>query len=392
MRDWRDEETWEPGISIELAPGRPAADRPDREASGRLLDELMAVPSGERLDRLAEEERFQSPGLFDLLLEQGHSALPQDALRAAELLEVAVELGAMLDGREDFDGEAESEGLARGLCLLGTAGRLRGEQGQAELTLVRAGRYAFKPLARGFFARALGLLRWDQGRSEEAAGLLHHAVRRFGEAGARREVGACHALLGLLALEEEESSTSAVHLRQARRALEAGLNPWLAAQATLAWALYLARAGETGKAKAVRKEAWSCYGEVKSEDALVSVYWLEGRVAVAVGDLDDGVGLLDSVRRKQIQAGWLMEATLASVDLGLAKARQGRAEELKTLMDDLASFQESPGYSTARRTLGIFADDAMARRLDLEIWSASSPSLRLAFRLAGIRPRPVPFA
>lgn len=390
MKDWNKEEHWEPGFALKLEPTKRRG-RPDREEAERLLEELMAFPANERMEHL-EEERFQSPRLFDLLLERGRSALPQDAFRACELLEVAVELGLSLEGREDSDPQVEDAGLARALCLVGTAARLRGEQGRAELALVRAGRYAFDPLARGFFARAFALLRWDQGRNEEAFAFLHHALRRFGESGSSGEQAACNALLGLLALEEEETLRAEVCLRQAKRGLDSGVDPWLPAQATLGLALCLALCGETEKAKAARRKAWEHYREVKSEDALVSVYWLEGRVAEAVGDVADARNLLDSVRKKQIEAGWLTEATLASVDLGLSLVREGQVGRLRRLWEELTPFQESPGYELARRTLGSFADDARAGRLDPGLWAVAGPSLRLAFRLSGVRPRPVPFA
>jgi tetratricopeptide (TPR) repeat protein len=394
MRSSR-EETWEDYLAVELEKVPKASRSPEeREAAACLLDELMAMPPAERLDRLETEERFLSPVLFEVLLERGHSTLPGNPLQAAELLEVAIELGMWLDGREEFDGPAEREALARGLCLLGTADRLRGELVNAEVTLVRAGGYAVDPMARGFFARSLGLLRWDQGRNEEAFALLRHGVGRFGELGARKEQGACYALLALLALEEEDTIEAGVYLRQARRALEAGsrLEPWLAAQTVLGWALHLARCGKVDQARAVRKAAWEHYREVTHEEALVSVYWLEGRVAVEVGDVEDGLSLLDSVRRKQIQAGWLIEATLASVDLGLGFVRQGRAGELKRLANELSCMRDSAGYAIARRTLGLMADEAVADPAKAVVWSMSGPSLRQAFRLAGVRPRPVPFA
>jgi tetratricopeptide (TPR) repeat protein len=390
MRDWRKEETREPGFVLKLEPTGSHGGR-EREEAECLLEELMALPVVERLDRL-EDERFQSPRLFDLLLERGRSALLQETVRACELLEAAVELGLWLDGREDFDPQDRDAGLARALCLVGTAARLRGDQEQADQALVRAGRFVFDPLARAFFARSFALLRWDQGRNEEAAAFLHHALGRFGESGSSGEQAACNALLGLLALEEEETVRAEVYLRQANRGLGAGVDPWLGAQATLGRAVCLALSGEAEKAKAARRKAWELYREVKSEDALVSVYWLEGRVAVAVGEVEDGLNLLESVREKQIASGWLTEATLVSLDVGLVLAREGRTGEVRRLAEGLTSFEPSPGYDLARRTLGCFVDDAVAGRLDRERWAVAGPSLRLAFRLGGVRPRPVPFA
>ncbi|HEX9940527.1 MAG TPA: hypothetical protein VGG03_00810 [Thermoanaerobaculia bacterium] len=358
----------------------------------RLLGELMAGAGEERMERV-KEERFHSLELYELVLEEAQAALPFAPRRANELATLGAELCVRLGTRGRLAPAAKSEGLARALCLTATARRLMGHVETAEALLERAQYLTLEAAGRGRFCRALGLLRWDQGRTAEAAALLHHGLQLFGQAQNGKEEEACRALLGLLYVEEGETGWAAPLLRRAWRALERAGEAWLAVRSGLGLALCFAAAGEAAKARQARESAWRLYGGVRHEKALFALYWMEGRVAAGAGEVAAAEPLLEAVRRKLIARRLLPETTLATIDLGLVLRELGRGGELSAPVEELATrFAGRPGLDLALGALAIYAEDAAAGRLDRRQWSFLAPELRRAFRLQGVRVSPVPFA
>lgn len=370
---------------------RPRAKTLRRKAAEQLLTELLASPEEGRRERL-QEERFQDPLLFELLVEAGHAALPWEPRQAGEILNLATGLIVLLEKRGILDAELEGEGYCRALCLAGTARRLLGDVQKAEAAFERAGSLAVAAPGRGFFCRALALLRWDQGRSEEAAALLHHAQRRYAEGQAMGEVAVCLALLGLLHVEDGEVWRAAPFLLRASRDLDSESRPALAAQCWLGLAFCHAASGEPNEARSARRMAWSLYRKLREEE-LLTLYWLEGRGAALAGDAEDALHLLDSVRRALIGRRLLPEATLATMDLGLLRNEAGKGAEVSALLAELkAAFEGQPGFDLARGVLESIAGDAAAGRLNHDMWTCLAQPLRMAFRSQGLGLRPVQFA
>jgi tetratricopeptide (TPR) repeat protein len=360
-----------------------------RKVTERLIEELLVFPEEERLSRL-REERFPDPHLFELLVEAGHEALPWDPRGAAELLNLATGLATVLDGQGALGPEIGAEQYSRALCLAGAARRLLGDYQKAEAAFERAACLPVSPASRGFFSRALGVLRWDQGRSEEAAALLHHAQRRYAEGQDVGEEAACLALLGMLHVDDGEPWRAARFLREASQGLDSRRRPWLAMQCCLGLAFCNACADEPEKAREARRSARTFGGPLWEEEELLS-RWLEGRVAALCGDAEEAADLLTSVRRSQIAKGRLPEATFATMDLALLWTEVGKGAEIDELVEELrVAFSGQPGFKVAMEILAPVAEDAAAGRLDREMWSCVSQPLRMAFRWQGVSFRPLP--
>jgi tetratricopeptide (TPR) repeat protein len=395
--DRPEEETWPDGMKRLEFRGRPAgggrgrwSEARKRQAEQTLVTELLSCPPEKRGELLAQP-RFQEEGLFELLLELAQEKLPYDAGLAGELVTTAGEVGLVLEVSGDPETWLHNEGHARALCMMGTARRLLGDAARAEEALQNAGHLAVSPAARGYFCRCLALLRWDQGRIEEAAALLRQASLRCEQGGSAREEMACRALLALLLAEEGEMLRAAPLLDEACSSLE--LDPWLAARCELARALGFALAGEKKKARAAREKAWTFYKQVRNEDALLSLHWHEGRVAAWLGEGEDAVHVLDSVRRQWLQAGRLAETTLASIDLGLVLWDLHRGAEVADLIGELqARFAETPGIGLALHALEGYVRDLVQGSFSREVWSGLAPAFRQAFRLQGVSLKPLPFA
>jgi hypothetical protein len=341
------------------------------------------------LDRLADE-RFCNRDLFEHLLEICHQSLPFEASQGFEVSVVALELGRLLSERSPDCATVET--LCRALCLGSHARRLIGKPELAELLLMRAAYLAEDPASLGFFCRSYALLRWDQGRMEEAAALLEQGRRRYRELGDTREVSACDALLGLLFHETGELARAEIALRRARPGLDSRSHPWLASQVHLSLARCLGLAGRKAEARALREGAWSLYRCTPMEEATCTLLWLEAQVAEAVGDLEDAETLFRTVRRKFIARGCLPEATLTTVQLAVVLAFQGRGEETPALTAELTSvFGGCKGFDLTLNAIHLMTRETAGGGLDPEAWHLMTPSYLLSFRIMGVSPQPVPF-
>jgi tetratricopeptide (TPR) repeat protein len=396
---WEDEETWGEDryrralkprtVRIAVRPAGVKAGPGPRESARHLLAELLEIPMEERR-RWLREPRFQVPELLDLLLELGHAALPFDLERAVELTTLAAEVGLRLPRRGEPE---ESAGLCRALCLTGTARRLVGDVALADAAFQQASPLAATITERGLFCRALALLRWDQGRMEEALALLQQAEQRFAEAQDLPEIAVGRSLLGLLHLDEGRISRAASCLAQASQDLPESFRPWLAAMTWLGLALCWAAGGRLRKARSARQKAWSFYGAVRNERALCVLRWLEGKGAHLMGDHPEAEALLGEVRRKMIDWRFLPEAALTTLDLALVWLDLGRGDEVRFLVAEIAAtFAGRPGLELALDGLAQPGEDAAAGRLSPAAWGGLAPVLRMAFRLQGVPLQPVPFA
>jgi hypothetical protein len=134
-------------------------------------------------------------------------------------------------------------------------------------------------------------------------------------------------------------------------------------------------------------------GMVEWEEALLSLHWLEGRLAYQLGEAQEAGALLEAVRRTLIDRRLLPEAALATLDLGLLWLVTGRGREVGTLVEEIETvFAGRPGFDLALSVLAQPATDAAAGRLSPETWSSIAPILRVAFRLQGVPLQPVLFA
>jgi tetratricopeptide (TPR) repeat protein len=361
-----------------------------RRAAERLFAELLSLPEEIRHHRIGEE-RFHDPHLFDLLLAAGHEALPCDPREGCEILNLATGLVSLLVEKERTASEIGPEEYSRAFCLAGAAQRLRGDFAQAEAAFEHAGHLPVSPAGRGFFCQCYGVLRWDQGRSEEAAALFHQAQRRFAEGQDVREEAACLALLGMLHVDDGEPGRAAPLLREALQGLDADGRPWLAAQCCLGLGFCHAFAGEADKARSAREEARRFDGKLWEEEELLS-RWLEGRVAALSGEAEEAVELLDSVRLRLIERRRLPETTLATIDLGMVWSGEGQGAKVREAIEELkTAFGEDPGFEVAMGALEYMAADAAAGRLDRDVWSCVSGPQRQAFRWQGVPVQPLPF-
>lgn len=361
-----------------------AGRRRQREVE-RLLGELMEMPGKQRFQAV-RQARFRSLDLLGHLLEECHASQLGQAGRAAELGALAFRLAEAMEDEEDA-----LAALPRALGLEANARRLLGDCHRAEVRLGRAASFLRDRTDRAFHCRTVGLLRWEEGRTDEAAALLGHALRLYAEDGLDFEAAACLGLLGLLEEEEGRLANALPFLARAWTALEREARPVFALRVGLAFALGLAEVGEEERARRVLAETWTLCSGVREPSEMLRVYWNEARVLSRAGRREEAIHLLEAVRPKLAEEGSLPEAALVSLDLALALAEAGRAGEIERLRAVPApGFPASPRVEAALRKIVLLAERREPRLR--ETVARSRVNLRRTFRLLGLRPRPLPFA
>lgn len=94
------------------------------------------------------------------------------------------------------------------------------------------------------------------------------------------------------------------------------------------------------------REAWRFFGQLTDPQDVVRVYWWEGRALARLGEREEALHVLESVRRRLIDEPSPAEAALATLDLALALAESDRAADVEPLAEALgAAFPTVAGVS-----------------------------------------------
>ena len=364
-----------------------AAAKRRMEAEG-LLGELVRLPQ-EGQKALLKRKRFRNLDLLDLLVEHSHSLQLASPAKAQSLAELASRLAAILGEREP-DAAAL---LPRAFCLGANALRLQQDLLGAEAQLAKAAPFLACAGERAFYCRTAALVRWEEGRTEEAMALLEHALRAYQLQGPQEAVEVCVGLKGLLLFEENQIPQALQPLNRAWRRMDREQGPPLALRIGMALAISLALAQQGDRARRVQQEAWKLYSTGEARE-MVRVYGLEGRLLGLLGQLEEAEHVLGSVRQKLLEEPSVGEAALAALDLAMVLAERGRSEDIVRLSEELE--RSVPQIAPMDLAIGALMNFASRVRdgetLPWEHAGASAVALRRSFRAVGLRLRPLPFA
>ena len=359
-----------------------------------LFAELLALPPERRMKAL-KKPRFHKPAFVELLLEKSRETQLASPEQAEALALMAASLTVQLHKPEE-DGALIAVFMARAHCLVGNARRLLGSEADAEIAFGNTAYFLARSTVscdRAFYCRALAVLRWEQGRIDEAAALLLRAAEIFEENGALAEEGTCLALAGLLYTEEGDPERALGPLRKARVDMPSGCRPWLSVRSRLALSLALADLGHLGRSRWMRQEAWKLYPLLVSPEDQFQAQWLEARICIRLGAWQEAFDLLDGVRARFFADRRLPEAGLATLDLALLLEQSKRKPEIAPLIEDFtAAFRAEDGVDIALRGLRSFPRDLGSGRNPVEIAAGIASFLRRTFRFRGFRVEPLPFA
>ncbi|HEX7182299.1 MAG TPA: hypothetical protein VF756_10675 [Thermoanaerobaculia bacterium] len=354
-----------------------------------LLQELMAAPPGRRR-RLLDKPELQRFDLVELLLEESHRAQVPDPRRAEELAALAARLSLRV--RSDF--EPTRSARARASCLESNARRLQGELEGADHILSHAHFFLETVADRAVYSRTVALLRWQQGRLDEALALFRHAGRLFVEEQLGLEHGVCLLLLGLVSAEWEGPAAALKPLLHGWTTVEPAAHPWLSVRAGLTLSWCLAEEGQAEPARATLGDAVRLYPLLREPGEVLRAFRLEARAKARLGRLDEAENLLEGLRRKLLEErSDLPELAMASLELGFVLAATGRRDRIETLAREIEErFEPEEGRDMAAGVLrGLIGTLVEGHSPAVSVWSWTSDLLRL-LRYHNIRVEPLPFA
>jgi tetratricopeptide (TPR) repeat protein len=325
-RSWQEVERRESALTLE------------REAAPELLRELLDQVPERQWEMVAQEARFHTWTLCELLLDASRDWGFQNPARALELSQLGVDVAMRLDAA--VYGETRVNDLfARAWVTLGNAQRIRSNFREAEES----------------FVQAEGLLKQGTGDPLEKAYLLLHKAsflgnrQRFGEgfrlldrvtAIARRcEDPQLHgrALItrGFLLGIAHDPEAAIRYLSEGIRKLDPASDLRLLVAAHHNLTLYLTESGRYREALGLLESARPLYSQVGDQMSLIRLRWLEGKIAVALGQFTEAEALLKEVRKELIQRDLGFDTALLSLDLADIYARQGRGAEMRRLAEEM---------------------------------------------------------
>lgn len=347
------------------------------------LAELLGHLPEERARALAEE-RFHTVSLLELLLRSSRESQLDNPELAEHLASLAGQLAGLVP--EIPEGKRQAAYLTRATVLEANARRLAGNLTEADQPFAHSLFYSAPPAEQALFERALGLIRCEQGRYDEAQSLFVQASRHFADTRQLAEEGATLILLGLFEAERGIPQLASYHLMSGLAVVDRRQRPWLFVRGGLALALSLAEQG--GKALAVEllNRLRNLYPCVLDPEETIRLYWLEGRLRARLGDVAQARELLVSVRKKYLTRLQLHEAMLATLDLAAVPARQ--SAEGRRLIDELEErFAGAQGLGEILKTLRQLS----ATPLQATLPNAAEPLRTLLLR-HGHCAQPLPFA
>jgi tetratricopeptide (TPR) repeat protein len=350
-----------------------------RKEAERDFEALAALPHSTRLTRIRRAtKRFRGVVLAGKLLDESKRIVPGEPQRAFDLAQAAETVllqTRAVPGISDF--------YARAAAFQANALRAQGHLQDAEA------RFAF---AR-FFIQQQGVtdsaliaeidcceaaLALDQRRLADAEKLLNRSIHMWTIAG--EPASAAHPMLTLGRLHALQGDYGkAIELAQ-RAAETAGEGDRrLSLYARHNQANYLCEAGAFETAAAVLAEAHDLYEEFPDAFTQHRLVWLEAKIAVGQGRLEEAEDSFLTVRQAFFDDALGYDAALVSIDLALLYARQGRTAELKSLAEQMhLVFVSQEIHREATAALLLFQEAARRDALTLETLEELAAYLRAA--------------
>lgn len=371
-------------------PPAPRQEKPATRKEAQWLFDVLQRLSPKKRTAALKSTRYHRADLLELILEKSEEAQAENVNRADELAWLAISLATNIDA----DDVRLRKHLARGFCLAGNARRMAGDFSAADSAFDNASFFlSGDPLEKGLYCRALALLRWDQGRLDEAAALLRHAADAYGERGESLEEGACFGLLGLLHTEAEDFFPAIGPLLRAQLALApTRRHDWLLARSTLSLALCLAEEGRTAEVRELISTALAVAAIVEGEEERARIDWLRGRIDARIGEAGRGERQLDAARRRFLEERRLAEATLVTLDLAVLYEETERRSEVERLIAEIeAGSQGLAGRDVALEVLRGFASESLQGTDARERARMYARELRQTLRLRNLRSGALPW-
>jgi len=353
----------------------------ERTAAPGLWREIAPDPQERRRRRVLDEPRFQTWGLFELLLDRAYAAVQEDTRAAEDLLRLAVDAAGRLSA--GYGPGAGETAQARAWTWLANILRVQGEFQHAEAALQTAERHLSRgwldPLDEALLLEVKGALRRGQRRFEEAVELLDAAIDIYREVNEPHLQGRALGIKGL-ALQYTGDYTGAADCFRTSLFLVDGLREprlVLTNQHNLIGCLH--DAGQSAEAASLIVDARRLTEQVGRRADLLRLRWTEGKIAAARGRLKTAEAALREVREAFVESTLLFDAALVSLDLATVYLQQQRSEETKRLAAEMIPvFQAREVHREALAAFIVFQQAAELEQLTADLIEEVAAYLRQA--------------
>ncbi len=316
----------------------------ERAAAPERLRELLAHGYERQCAMVEEEARYRTWTLCELLLDASRDWGFQNPGRALELSRLGVDIATRLDGAM-YGEERGLDLCARAWALLGNAQRIRSDFRESEKSFATAERLLRRgtgdPLEKAHLLFLKSSLLGNQQRFAAAFRLLDRVVAIARRCEDPQLHGKALITRGFLLGIAHDPEAAIRYLTEGIRKLDPASDPRLLVAAHHNLTLYLTESGRYQEALQLLETARPLYHQVGDQMNLIRLRWLEGKIAVALGQYMEAEELLKGVRRELVERELGFDAALLSLDLADVYTRQGRGGELRRLAAEMIPIFQS---------------------------------------------------
>lgn len=361
----------------------------ERAQAPALFVELMGFPLAQRDLLLRNDLRYQTWGLFELLVERALEIAVRDAVYAEELGLLALRLADHLD-LHVYEPELVADLRGRAWAHIGNARRIRSDFRGAEEAFERADsclrRGTQESVERAVFLDMKASLRRAQRRFEEALKLLRRAVAIFLQYGHRHRAGRALVNMSVVHHYAGRAEHGIPLLYQALQLIDPEQEPRLLLCARHNLIDYLASSGRYLEAQNLYRETRPIYRDFPDAWVQNRRKWVRGKIARGLGQPRLAESLILAARDGFVEEGIPYDTALISLELASLFAEQGRTADLKRLAQEMVPIFSSLQIHREALAALTFLQRAMeAERASLDLVLQVASYLRRARHDPGLR-------
>lgn len=263
---------------------------------------------------------------------------PRDAVRFARvgvaLFQRAIEI-------EDVEVKDANERLAEAWAVLGNARRIcsdfRGAEEAFRLAGIHLSRGSGGTIHRANVLQLRAVFLAECGELSEALQCIDEAITTYQSIGDSHLVGRALIGKGTLTRPFGEPAVSVENLQAGLDLVDENREPRLVLVAKHNLVHSLIESGSRDEALRVLSEARDCHSRLDNPVDLIRFNWLEGKIALDLGDLGAAEELFLQVKEFFVRNEMAHDVAVVSLDLAMVYLKQGRTVELKKLAGEMVA-------------------------------------------------------
>lgn len=361
----------------------------ERDDAPGLYVELLGQPAEAHDLLLRESPRFQTWGLYELLVERSLEVSLQDPSFGERLGLLALRLADRLD-RERYGTERIADLRGRAWAFVGNACRLQFDLQGSEEAFRRAYLELKKGtrdgLERAIFLDLKASLRRDQRRFDESLRLLRRANDLFLSHGERHRAGRSLVKASTVQYHAGNPEEAISLLNKSLPLIDPEQEPRLLLCARHNLVDYMAGSGRFLEAQRLYRDARPLYRSFDEPWVQNRRRWVRGKISKGLGQLQHAETRLLAARDGFVAEGVPYDTALVSLELALLYAEQGRTAELKRLAAEMVPiFASRHIHREALAALAFFRQAVEAETAGAELVGKIAAYLRRAEADPGLR-------